>query len=276
MLSYQHQYHAGNHGDVLKHWLLIETILYMQKKEKPFDYIDTHAGAGFYALHSHFSRKTGEAEQGVLKLDWTQLPGLKNYYQQIQVDLGAWNYPGSPALVNQMLRRDDRSWLFEMHPQTFDDLKKHCQKRKRTFIEQQDGFQGVIRLLPTTSRRALVLMDPSYEVKTDYQTVLDVINKASKKMPQTVFLLWYPVVDRSTIDQMEKKIINKTELSNVHLFEMGIDDDEKPGMTASGIIAVNPPWTLKDTFAAQIENLSAQLAVDGKSRWRYQCLVEEK
>lgn len=275
MLSYQHQYHAGNHGDVLKHWLLVETILYMQKKEKPFDYIDTHAGAGFYALHSHFSRKTGEAEQGVLKLDWTQLPGLNNYYQQIQVDLGAWNYPGSPALVNQMLRRDDRSWLFEMHPQTFDDLKKYCQKRKRTFIEQQDGFQGVIRLLPTASRRALVLMDPSYEVKTDYQTVLNVINKASKKMPQTVFLLWYPVVDRSTIDQMEKNIINKTELSNVHLFEMGIDDDDKTGMTASGIIAVNPPWTLKDTFTAQIENLSAQLAVDGKSRWRYQCLVEE-
>ncbi len=274
MLSYQHHYHAGNHADVLKHWLLLECVRHLQRKDKPFDYIDTHAGAGLYDLNSDQARKTGEALQGVQKIDWSKLPELVDYQASIANDLAQQRYPGSSLLVTRALRTGDRGWLYEMHPRTVKELELHCARRKSCFVRQDDGFKGVLSLLPNPSRRALVLIDPSYEVKQDYQTVVEVADACIKKMPQTMLLIWYPVVDRSRITTLEKHI-GRTAMRNVHLFEMGVADDSCDGMTASGLIAVNPPWTLADRFAQLAPALSAQLADDGKSRWRHQELVPE-
>jgi len=274
MLSYQHQYHAGNHADVLKHWVLLQTIRHLQKKDKPFDYIDTHAGNGLYRLDSPEAEKTGEAKAGILKLAGSELPGLADYLGQVSAAIQKSQYPGSPLLATRLLRPGDHAWLFELHPQAFSSLQKHCQRKGVSFIEQADGFTGLLRLLPNKSRRALVLIDPSYEVKSDYRTVVEVMTKAWKKMPQTVLLLWYPVVDRQQIDQLENRLI-QSGMRQVQLLELGIADDLEPGMTASGMVLVNPPWTLSAEFDRVMPAVSALLAQDGKSRTRNMELVAE-
>ncbi len=274
MLSYQHHYHAGNHADVIKHWVLLECIHYLQKKNKPFDYIDTHAGAGLYRLDSQAALKTQESLAGVLKLGELNLPGLEHYQRAVQSDLANNQYPGSPLLAKRLLREGDKAWLFEMHPQTLRELRNHCEEKRKCHVQAEDGFRGVLRLLPTASRRALVLIDPSYEIKEDYQTVVDIMAKAYEKMPQTVILLWYPVVERERINTLEAAI-KKTNMRNVQLFELGVDDDDNPGMTASGMIAVNPPWTLTQSFQATLPNVAKRLSRDEKQRLRSEVLVPE-
>lgn len=274
MLSYQHQYHAGNHADVLKHWLLVECIQYLQKKEKPFEYIDTHAGAGLYKLDSELALKTSEFKSGIDRLLKNPVPGMENYLALVSPLVNRQKYPGSPELVKQLLRSEDRSWLFEMHPATVRELKKHSETRGRIFVRQEDGFQGMQALLPNSYRRALVLTDPSYEVKSDYQTVVNTITKAWHKMPQTVFLLWYPVVERRRINQLESDL-QKTDLKNVELFELSVRNDEEKGMTGSGMIIVNPPWTLKSKAKEILPRLSEVLSDDNQCRIRQKCLIPE-
>lgn len=274
MLSYQHSYHAGNHADVIKHWILVECIHHFQKKDKPFDYIDTHAGGGMYSLDSAEARKTAESDLGVLKLDWGNLPDFEHYHDLVSEDLQLRQYPGSPMLVKRMLREGEHAWLFEMHPQTIVDLQRHCAQRRVCYVKYEDGFQGLLGLLPNKSRRAIALIDPSYEIKSDYQTVVKVMEKAYKKMPQTMILLWYPVVDREFTDAMEQSI-KASAMRNVQLFEMGVRAESEKGMTASGMIVVNPPWTLADKFNNVMPKVSGMLAEDGVSRVRFEQLVDE-
>ncbi len=274
MLSYLHDFHAGNHADVLKHWLLLECVQYLQGKNTPFEYIDTHAGAGLYSLNSARAQRTKEAEQGVLKINREHFPELATYFSAIKQDLAQGCYAGSPLLVKRSLREHDKAWLFELHPKALENLKIQCEEKRRCYVRQQDGLQGLLSLLPTKNARALVLIDPSYEIKSDYQAVVETLVQAFKKMPQAVLLLWYPVVNRNTIQQMEKQI-KKSPLKNVQLFELGIADDDIQGMSASGLITVNAPWTLATTFKNSAEKLSLALSQDGKSRWRFEQLVSE-
>ncbi len=274
MFSYQHHYHAGNHADVLKHWLLLACVRYLQLKEKPFDYIDTHAGAGLYRLDSAMARKTAESDDGILKLDWFRLPGLEDYHRQVADDIDARCYPGSPLLVKRLLRSGDKAWLFEMHPQIIEELRQNCEQRRVCHVRREDGFKALSALLPPASHRALVLIDPSYEVKSDYQTVVKVMANAYQKMPQAMLLLWYPVVDRQRVRQLEKDFAN-SKIRNVHLFEMGVAQPDGAGMTASGMVVVNPPWTLADEFARTIPGVSAQLSNDHQTRWRHRVLVAQ-
>ncbi|GLS26350.1 23S rRNA (adenine(2030)-N(6))-methyltransferase RlmJ [Marinibactrum halimedae] len=274
MLSYQHCYHAGNHADVLKHWLLLECVQYLQKKPKPFDYIDTHAGEGLYNLTSAEAQKTGESASGIGRVPWNQLPGLDAYHHAIEHDLIKQSYPGSPLLIKRLLRPGDKAWLFELHPQAIVPLKKHCAQKGLSVVQHSDGFIGLLSLLPTQSRRALVLIDPSYEVKSDYLKVVEIMEKAYKKMPNSMMLLWYPVVDRQWVKVMESTF-RSSSLRNVQLFEMGVEDENNKGMTASGMVVVNPPYTLEKKFHSTIPALSKALSEDGIARTRFDVLVGE-
>ncbi|WP_257267076.1 23S rRNA (adenine(2030)-N(6))-methyltransferase RlmJ, partial [Endozoicomonas sp. ONNA2] len=209
-----------------------------------------------------------------LKLDWQKLQGLDDYHEQIADDIRCQRYPGSPLLVKRLLRPGDKAWCYEMHPQTIAELRRHCEYRRLCHVRQEDGFKGLLALLPTASRRALVLIDPSYEVRSDYQTVVKVMEAAYVKMPRAMLLLWYPVVNMQQIRQMEKDVAN-SRMRNTHLFEMGVADHGEPGMTASGMVVVNPPWTLAENFIRTMPAVSAHLAKDHKARWRHQLLVAE-
>lgn len=268
MLSYQHEYHAGNHADVLKHWLLLECLRYLQRKATPFDYIDTHAGSGLYKLDSVEACKTGEAQQGIIRLQDAELAGLQDYLDQVKPYLGRQQYPGSPLLAIELLRSTDRAWLFERHPRSSTSLRQLCGRKRGYRISTDDGFSGLLGLLPSPSRRCLVLMDPSYEIKSDYQRVFDTSVAAWRRMPGVVLLLWYPVVNRDAIDKLEAQFA-ASPIGNAQLFEMGIADDQARGMSASGLIVINPPWTLAEAFHNTIPAVSALLSGDGRARTRF-------
>ena len=256
MLSYQHDYHAGNHADVLKHWLLVECVRYLQQKPAAFEYIDTHAGSGWYRLDSPLAQKTSEAAAGIGRLLQQPLDELESYLALVREPVAQQRYPGSCALVNELLRPQDRAWLFELHPQAFEALTKNCARRKQSFVRQEDGFRALPGLLPVASRRALVLIDPSYEQKSDYREAARWLLQAYARMPQATYLLWYPHVNAQRTRELAGEL-NKGALPNLCHFELAVRPPAPGGgMSASGVYVVNPPWTLQ----ARVEAVLPQLA----------------
>jgi 23S rRNA (adenine2030-N6)-methyltransferase len=278
LLSYRHSFHAGNFADIIKHIVLVEILDHLITKETPFEYIDTHSGAGLYNLKSKDAQKLQEYANGIGKLNAEDFPELARYFEVIN----SFNktdslmlYPGSPAIAKYFLRAQDRAWLFELHPQDYELLRKNIPNNKTTRISFQDGFNGLNALLPPMSRRGLVLIDPSYEVKSDYDLVVDKITSAYKKFSHGTYALWYPVVDRRTVAKLERKII-ASGIKNIQRFELGISSDaNERGMTASGMIVINPPWKLFDKMSSLLPKLAKKISVDDGQFFKCDILVSE-
>ena len=267
MLSYRHGFHAGNFADVLKHIILVELLEYVTLKDKPFDYIDSHAGAGWYKLNSEQANKTSEYAAGVGRLNTDDFPELRQYFSLLHREgkaagkrPGLSHYPGSPAIVKHYLRSRDRGWLFEIHPTDYAALHKLMAGDTRIRISGEDGLQGMMGLLPPVSKRGLVLIDPSYEVKSDYQRVTEQLIKAHDKFATGIYALWYPVVDRQRINRMERQLIGAG-IKRIQLFELGLQPDTTArGMTSAGMIVINPPWTLFGKMQSLLPKLVEKLA----------------
>ena len=261
MLSYRHSFHAGNFADVLKHIVLVEILEHLRRKPKPFDYIDTHAGCGLYSLDSDNATALAEHETGISALEPHRagLPELGRYFDVIdgyRADANnARAYPGSPAFACASLRRGDRAWLHELHPQDFDSLRKNFGGQRPIRLFKADGYAGLRGLLQPVSRRGLVLIDPSYEVKTEYVRAVKAIIDAHKKFATGIYALWYPVVERQRVLQMHKQF-KSSGIRNIQSFELGLmPDNNDLGMTASGMIVINPPWTLMATMEQTLPKL---------------------
>lgn len=252
MLSYRHGFHAGNYADVLKHSMLLQAIKLLQKKNKPFVYIDTHAGAGGYSLLNEFAQKTGEYKDGIGKI-WQQdnLPApLKEYVDAVN----AFNsdsdeldyYPGSPMFVDMHLREKDRMVLHELHSSDYPLLAEPFAKDKQVKVINDDGLKGLIAAIPPLERRGLILIDPSYEMKSDYINVANTLIKAHKRFSTGVYILWYPVVNREQTEAMLDKLKTSGIRKQLRI-EQGIKADSNEfGMTAAGLWVINPPWQLDE------------------------------
>ena len=285
MLSYRHAFHAGNYADVLKHIVQIEVLQHLLKKDKTFDYFDTHAGAGLYGLKGKHAQTTGEYKEGYAKLSATEFPELEKYFSAVAAVNNSINsagelvyYPGSPLIAQQLLRRQDRSWLFEIHPTDLKTLQKNISQKGQTRINDCDGFTGLLPLLPPVSKRGLILIDPPYEIKTDYDIAVKTLICAHKRFATGTYMLWYPVVERTRIDRLEKKLIHSG-IKNIQLFELGREPDHTQtdtyGMTAAGIIVINPPWTLKEKMQALMPKLATALGKNNRGHYRCITLAEE-
>lgn len=278
MLSYLHSFHAGNFADVLKHSISAHILDYLTDKPKPVFYLDTHSGTGAFSLHDHEAQKTQEYLNGIAKLwdlpksEIKALPGLVKDYLELIKSFNLTNdlqtYPGSPWFAKAILREHDRLSLFELHPREFKSLLQNIRGDRRIRAFQKDGFHACMSQLPPKERRGYVLMDPPYEVKQDYQTATDTLIKAHAKFATGTYALWYPVVDRYRIDKIEKDFINSG-IKNIQLFELGIEDDTEKGMTSSGMIVINPPWTLMKQAQQALPYLTKKLA---GNNGRYRCI----
>jgi 23S rRNA (adenine2030-N6)-methyltransferase len=279
MLSYRHSFHAGNPADVLKHLVLAQVFRYQTIKDKPLDYIDTHSGAGFFELASADAQKTQEFQDGIAKLyqhssnhealnDYIAL--IKSFNEQGELAF----YPGSPKIAEHYLRRQDKGWFFELHPRDLVLLEENMQGKRSIRVRGENGFAGLIGLLPPASRRACVLIDPPYEIKDDYDTVVKTLVKAHQRFATGTYMIWYPVVDRERIERMEEGLI-ASGMRNIQLFELATQaDTDVHGMTASGMIVINPPWKLKQTMDAVLPEL-VDLLSDASGFYRSEQLVEE-
>ncbi len=280
MLSYRHSFHAGNFADVLKHTVATSIINYMLKKDKPLCYLDTHSGCGAYSLRSDEALKTNEFNNGIAQL-WgrTDLPApVAAYLEQVAEFNGQSRlefYPGSPSLAEQMLRETDRLFLFELHPNEFTAMRKNFSGKRQIKMANSDGLQGLIAKMPPKERRGFILIDPSYEIKTEYREVVDTLLAAYKRFATGTYALWYPVVQRHTIEEMERDLIHSG-IKNIQLFELGLSaDSSEKGMTASGMIVINPPWTLNKEMQESLPFLAQTLGQNGQGFYRIETLVAE-
>ena len=285
MFSYRHAFHAGNHADVLKHTVLLAVLKHMAQKDTAFTVFDTHAGAGLYRLDGDYAQTSAEASQGFLKLIATKpeqpfAPAIQDY-----IDLvasfnagGQWKvYPGSPFIIKQQLRGRDKLKLFELHPTDTKTLTANIaqlEAGRQVAIEREDGFEGVKKFLPPPSRRALLLCDPSYEVKHDYARVSAMVADALLRFATGTYVVWYPIIPRPEAHDLPRKLktlANKAGKSwleatltvkSSKLLQSDEGETIRPGLPASGMFLINPPFTLKAVLKDALPQLVAILKQD--------------
>ena len=286
MFSYRHGFHAGSHADVLKH---------LTAKPTAITVVDTHAGAGLYRLDSDFADTSGEAKDGILKLVASPLaaepPPLLADYLELVASFNAAGktkvYPGSPFVTQALLRQEakDKLWLFELHPTDSKVLVTHVEQLdagRQIGIKREDGFEGLRALLPPPSRRGLVLVEPSYELKHDYARVAASLQESLRKFATGTYMIWYPVIPRPEAHELPRRLktlANQAGKPWLHAtLNIGQSPERapthtpgeappRPGLTASGVFLVNPPHTLK---AGLQEVLPPLLEVLGRGKGQAQ------
>jgi len=273
MLSYRHGFHAGNHADVLKHLVLIECIDRLIKKDKPLLYIDTHAGAGSYRLHEGYAAMNEEWAGGIARLSSSvaarPVPATVARYLSVISDYAAPEpaYPGSPMLAATLLRAQDRLVLFELHPSDSAPLSGLFAADRRVEVRTADGFAGLRSLLPPPSRRALALIDPSYELAEDYERVVSSMGDALRRFATGVYLIWYPLLERDEARALPDTLRSLADRwLDVRLRIRSSLPGER-GMAGSGMVVINPPWQLRDSLATALPYLSETLGVDHGAAW---------
>lgn len=274
MLSYRHAFHAGNHADVLKHFVLDQVLTYFTQKDKPFWYIDTHAGAGLYELTKGYALQNAEFESGIARLSSRlDLPEPVAAYLEIIKSLNLNNvlnlYPGSPMVAKALLRADDKMRLFELHPSDCKLLIENFKDDgKQVKIEVSDGFLGLKSLLPPPSKRAVVLIDPPYEEKHDYQRVVDCVKDSLARFATGTYMVWYPLLQRPEPIQMLEKL-KRLEVENWLNVSIKVQapSDEGFGMFGSGLFIINPPWTLPKILDESLPYLTNALAQDDSAEY---------
>ncbi len=245
MLSYQHIFHAGNLADVHKHALLAWMLTYLAQKDKPLSYIETHAGRGLYDLDSDEAFKTGEAAAGIERVEARFAPDhpYRQRLAEVRAQWGEAAYPGSPLIAGLCLRETDRLHLAELHPKEFAALKENLALWE-PHVEHKDGFEFALSLTPPLPRRGLMLVDPSYEIKADYEKIPAFLQNVSRKWNVGILALWYPILTNNPQADMVQALKGA--------FPGGFHQEIKfpPArdghrMIGSGMFVVNPPYGLE-------------------------------
>lgn len=285
MFSYRHAFHAGNHADVLKHTVLLAVLRHLTQKDTALTVFDTHAGAGLYRLDGDYAQTSAEAADGYLKLAAnppkpTVAPALQDYLDMV----ASFNkqgshkvYPGSPFIIQRLLRERDKLKLFELHPTDTKTLTANIaqlEAGRQVAILREDGFEGIKKFLPPPSRRALVLCDPSYEMKDDYGRVVDMVGDAMRRFATGTYAVWYPIIPRPEAHDLPKKLktlANKAgkpwlgatlTVKNSKLLQNEAGDVIRPGLPASGMFIINPPHTLKAALQLALPQMVSALKQD--------------
>lgn len=237
MLSYQHAYHAGNPADVHKHFVLAEVLRLLTAKERGISYLETHAGRGLYDLSSDEAAKTGEAAEGIVLVPTATQLAFFQALHAVRADHGETAYPGSPMVAAKLLRPQDRMVLMERHPQEYAAL---CRSMKRAGAEihHRDAFEGAPAVAPLNPRRGLVLIDPPYELKSDYEKTGKLAADLRRRWPEAAVIVWYPLLRAGRHADLLAHARETTQI--VH--EVTFDLKEGKGMTGSGLLILGAPY----------------------------------
>lgn len=261
MLAYRHAFHAGNHADVLKHLVLTLILGHMHQKDKAYRYVDTHAGAGGYSLEGRYAQKKGEFEQGIGRL-WERddLPEAVADYVELVRRFNPTGelvqYPGSPAIAQMLHRPQDQLRLFELHPTDHRILDAYLGHEQGVQVANADGFNALRSQLPPPSRRAVVLMDPSYEGHGDYPRVIAALRDALHRFAEGVYVVWYPQVQKLEAAQLPKRLEALAPKGWLHArLTVQAADAQGFGLAGSGMFVINPPFTLHERLAALLPYL---------------------
>lgn len=301
MFSYRHAFHAGNHADVLKHTVLIAVLRHLRQKDTALTVFDTHAGAGLYRLDGEYAETSGEAANGFLKLIATinkpatptkqasaaaksiaagLAPVLQDYLDLVASfnNKGSHKvYPGSPFIIQRLLGERDKLKLFEIHPTDIKTLSANIaqlEAGRQVAVLREDGFEGIKKFLPPPARRALVLSDPSYEIKNDYARVVAMVADSLVRFATGTYAVWYPIIPRPEAHDVPRKLktlatkagkswLNATlTVKSSKLTSDAAGEVVRPGLPASGMFIINPPHTLKAALQLALPQLVEILGQD--------------
>jgi 23S rRNA (adenine2030-N6)-methyltransferase len=295
VLSYRHAFHAGNHADVLKHLILTRLLAYLTAKSgaapgapgippvlggkaKPLCYVESHAGPGLYRLDAPQAQRNREYLGGIARL-WERpdlpapLAAYTDLVRSLNPDGELLHYPGSPWFAQRLLRPGDRLVLHELHSSEIGPLRGNFAGDRRVQVIEGDGYRGLIAALPPRERRGLALLDPAYEVKTDYRQVIETLTQAHRRFATGTYALWYPVVERRRRDDLERALA-RSGIPRIQRFELSVRPELRgPGMGTSGMIVVNPPWTLMEELRPALAYLAEVLGEGGGGSWRAEKLA---
>jgi 23S rRNA (adenine2030-N6)-methyltransferase len=270
-MNYRHAFHAGNFADVLKHVVLTRILVHLLKKDAPFRVIDTHAGAAMYDLTGPEAARSGEWKNGIARVvnsrfDTASEELLEPYFAAVRSTNTSGNltrYPGSPALIASFLRKGDRLIACELEPKAAIELSRYVRKDKRIKAIEIDGWTALAAYIPPKERRGLVLIDPPFEETGEFRRLADALIAAHRKWPEGIYLAWYPVKDARDIAALAH-MLEKSGIGKILRAELNIADPGAEGLRGSGLIAINPPWTLESELKTILPALSA--ALGGGSR----------
>jgi 23S rRNA (adenine2030-N6)-methyltransferase len=280
-MNYRHAFHAGNFADVIKHIVLVRILVYLQDKQAAFRVIDSHAGAGLYDLTSDEARRGGEWLTGIARVMQARfseaaLPLVKPYLDIVRAfnpkaELKA--YPGSPLIARALLRPQDRLTACEVEPTARKRLVEALRRDTQARVVDLDGWTALPAFVPPNERRGLVLIDPPYEQKDEFDRLAEGFAQAFAKWPTGSYLLWYPVKSRRATDDLARHVTEVTGAGTpagkcLRLEFSAAPQAAEPGLTSAGLLIVNPPWTLAGELKAILPELEKPLGRGGAGRFR--------
>lgn len=269
-MNYRHIYHAGNFADVLKHAVLARLVRYQQNKDKAFRVLDTHAGIGLYDLSSEEAQKTGEWVDGIGRLMDAELPAdvaeiLEPYFaaiRELNPNGGIKLYPGSPKLARMLFRPQDRLSAMELHPEDYNRLHNLFEGDFQVRVTELDGWLALGAHLPPKEKRGIVLVDPPFEENGEYERLVKGLANAHRRFSGGTYCLWYPIKKGAPIKSFHEEL-QALEIPKMLCAELSVKSDrETTGLSGTGLIIVNPPFTLKDELHALLPVLKTVLGQD--------------
>lgn len=278
MLSYQHAFHAGNHADLLKHFVLTFVLNSLNKKDKAYTFFDSHSASGLYDLYDNRLIKTGEAQKGIQALLQAKNPPqeLDIYLNLIKEYSDKNLYPGSPEIERRLMRKQDFLILSELHPQEIENLRRNMNEplfnnsnQPVIQIHNRNGWEMLKSLTPPATKRGAILIDPSYEENQDYIDATNTICQVNKKWSNGILMLWYPLLSHreseikamlQTICDSAKSHNEHVEISNLQLQVYSKDDKDLPRLYGSGMLVINSPWMLEETASKVITYINSEIS----------------
>ncbi len=267
MLSYRHEFHAGNHADILKHTVLCLLLRAMCSKDKPFSLLDTHSGGGIYSMRSGFAAKNEEYKTGLSKIinNRDLQRAVPEYFACLNKlrDQDESLMPGSPYIEASLARDCDKLTFIDLHPAEYENLKKFFYRDDRVNVQKRNGLEAVSALLPPTPRRGLCFIDPPYEEKNEYYETAKAVKKGLQRWATGVFAVWYPVLGR--MSDHSKELTQELRRLNFPLLQAELcveKQSEERGMCGSGMLIVNYPFRLDKELTELVDILYKTLCSD--------------
>lgn len=281
-MNYRHAFHAGNFADVVKHAMLVRILCHLRRKPAPFRVIDTHAGLGRYDLAGPEAGRTLEWQEGVGRLTDALPPPAEELiepYRRILAETreryGASAYPGSPAIIRELLRPDDRAIFVEKHPEDAAVVAGRYNVVRNAKVLALDGWTALGALVPPRERRGLVLIDPPYEEPDELTRSVERLSRAVGKWPTGIFVLWYPIKDLRGTDAFAVALAGAIDRPILRV-ELLVDRPSvRTRLNGCGLAVVNPPWTLAEEAGRLLEALAPRLARRGFADFRCDLLGAE-
>ena len=274
-MNYRHAFHAGNFADVMKHVMLVRVLCHLRRKDKPFRVVDTHAGIGFYDLAGDEAERTLEWQGGVGRLDQPFGPEVEHLLapyrevlEQTRQRHGARVYPGSPLVIRELLRKQDRAILAELHPADGALLTKRFNTVTNIKVLRLDGWTALHGLVPPKERCGFVLVDPPYEEPGEFDQLVREIGRAVAKWPTGVFMAWYPIKDPAEIDRVAAALVGAVARATLRLEVMIERPDDVARLNGCGLFVVNPPWLMQEEASVILPALAERLVRGGYGAYR--------